>query len=133
MDFMALPDAGAFRLSNLTAPGCLIGATESLVTLDLTIENGQIIDAPCDHEIDMGRAMVFPAFVDMHTHLDKSQMWNRTPNADGTFEGALEGVNSDKPGRWDAADLFPRMRFALKSAYAHGTRAIRTHLDYFGF
>jgi cytosine deaminase len=30
---------------------------------------------------------------------------------------------------WSAEDLRPRMSFSLRSAYAHGTRAIRTHLD----
>ncbi|MEM9319169.1 MAG: cytosine deaminase [Pseudomonadota bacterium] len=129
---MALPDAGAYRLANLSVPGCLVGATDSIVPIDLTIADGKLSDGPADQVIEMGRAMVFPAFIDMHTHLDKAQMWNRTPNPDGTFEGALEGVNSDKPGRWDEADLVPRMSFALRSAYAHGTRAIRTHLDYFG-
>jgi cytosine deaminase len=28
----------------------------------------------------MGGAMVFPAFVDMHTHLDKGHIWGRAPN-----------------------------------------------------
>ncbi|MEM1102341.1 MAG: cytosine deaminase, partial [Pseudomonadota bacterium] len=48
------------------------------------------------------------------------------------FDGALNAVRADKPGRWDAKDLTPRMGFSLRCSYAHGTRAIRTHLDYFG-
>jgi cytosine deaminase len=73
--------------------------------------------------------MVFPAFVDMHTHLDKGHIWPRSPNPDGTFMGALTTVRADSAARWSAEDLRPRMSFSLRSAYAHGTRAIRTHLD----
>ncbi|MEM6824792.1 MAG: cytosine deaminase, partial [Pseudomonadota bacterium] len=134
MEFMALPDAGAVRLRNVSVPACLVGAPGSLARMSLTILDGRIAteDAAVGADVDMCGAMVFPAFIDMHTHLDKAQMWGRTRNPDGTFDGAINAVNSDKPGRWDRADLMPRMSFALRSAYAHGTRAIRTHLDYFG-
>ncbi|MEM1274794.1 MAG: cytosine deaminase [Pseudomonadota bacterium] len=132
MDFMALPDAGAIRFEDVSVPGCLLGAEASLVRTDVTISDGKIADAADAVTVAMNGAMLFPCFIDMHTHLDKAQMWGRTENPDGTFDGAINAVNSDKPGRWDAADLMPRMGFALRSAFAHGTRAIRTHLDYFG-
>jgi cytosine/creatinine deaminase len=73
--------------------------------------------------------MVLPAFVDMHTHLDKGHIWPRSPNPDGTFMGALTTVGADRAARWTAADVAARMEFSLRCAYAHGTRAIRTHLD----
>lgn len=130
MDFKALPDAGAYRLENATVPGCLIGQT-GLVRTAISVKDGKIASAG-GTPIDMGGAMVFPCFVDMHTHLDKGHIWPRSPNPDGSFMGALEAVRADKPGRWDGADLSPRMNFSLRCAYAHGTRAIRTHLDYFG-
>ncbi|MEM1233647.1 MAG: cytosine deaminase [Pseudomonadota bacterium] len=136
MDFTALPDAGSsatVHLTNVTVPGCLLGKGEALVRSDLFLSGGKIVvAAPASKSIDMKGAMVFPAFVDCHTHLDKAQMWGRTPNPDGSFDGAIEAVGHDKIGRWDQADLYPRMSFALKSAFAHGTRAIRTHLDWFG-
>jgi tetratricopeptide (TPR) repeat protein len=43
--------------------------------------------------------------------------------------GALTAVGADSRARWSAEDVRARMEFALRSAYAHGTRAIRTHLD----
>jgi cytosine deaminase len=73
--------------------------------------------------------MVLPAFVDMHTHLDKGHIWPRAPNPDGTFMGALTAVGADRTARWRAGDVRARMDFALRCAFAHGTRAIRTHLD----
>ncbi|MEO0485765.1 MAG: cytosine deaminase [Pseudomonadota bacterium] len=133
---MALPDAGAgsqaTRFEDVTVPGFLVRQDASLVRTSLTLADGKITDAAPAQTVQMGGAMVLPCFVDMHTHLDKAQIWNRTPNPDGTFMGALESVRDDKVGRWDRADLVPRMSFALRSAYAHGTAAIRTHLDYVG-
>ena len=131
MDFTKLP-TGPVRLVNLTVPGCLLGQPVSLVPHTMTIAGGRIVDeAPGAAVVDLNGAMAFPAFVDMHTHLDKAHIWPRMPNPDGTFNGALAAVRADKDGRWDDTDLALRMEFSLKCAYAHGTRAIRTHLDYF--
>jgi cytosine deaminase len=70
-----------------------------------------------------------PAFVDCHTHLDKGHIWPRRPNPDGSFPGALEAVLADRSANWSASDVEARMEFALKCAWAYGTKAIRTHLD----
>jgi cytosine deaminase len=43
--------------------------------------------------------------------------------------GALTTVGADRAANWSAEDVHARMTFSLKCAYAHGTRAIRTHLD----
>jgi cytosine deaminase len=43
--------------------------------------------------------------------------------------GALVSAGDDRAARWSAADLSRRMDFSLRSAYAHGTKALRTHLD----
>ena len=130
-DFMTLPDVPRLTLANLTAPACLVGAPGSLAPLDLTIEGGRIVAGTAGERVDMMGAMVFPAFVDLHTHLDKSQIWSRAPNPDGTSDSARLAVAADRTARWSAADVRRRMEFALRSAFAHGTRAIRTHLDSF--
>jgi cytosine/creatinine deaminase len=118
MDFMTLPP-GPIRLENVTVPGCLIGQSGDLIRTNL----GQ------GRPVDMKGAMVLPCFTDMHTHLDKGQIWPRSPNPDGTFMGALTTVGADRTARWTAEDVATRMEFSLRSAYAHGTSAIRTHLD----
>lgn len=132
MDFRTLPDAPVYQLDNVTVPGCLVGEAASLVTRSIGIAYGKLAEpGNIALRVNMGGAMAFPAFIDMHTHLDKGHIWPRSPNPDGTFDGALQTVRADRPGRWDMADLRPRMEFSLKCAYAHGTRAIRTHLDHF--
>ncbi len=127
MDFTGLP-RGDFTLSNVTVPACLLGQAGDLVRTDISIVDGRI-GPPQPITVDMAGAMVFPAFIDMHTHLDKGHIWGRAPNPDGSFMGALTTVGDDRRENWSAEDLRRRMTFSLRSAYAHGTRAIRTHLD----
>jgi cytosine deaminase len=127
MDFRTIPQGGV-TLSNVTIPACLLGHEGDLFRTDISIAEGRIA-GPQAIAIDMGGAMVFPAFVDMHTHLDKGHTWPRSPNPDGTFMGALNTVMADRSANWSAEDVRQRMDFSLRCAYAHGTRAIRTHLD----
>lgn len=79
--------------------------------------------------VDLRRGMALPCFADIHTHLDKGHIWPRSPNPDGTFMGALTAVMGDRERSWSADDMEARFRFGLACAYAHGTSAIRTHLD----
>jgi cytosine deaminase len=116
------------RLKNVTVPGCLFGASDDLVVTDLSLANGRIADGG-GVEIDMARAIVLPCLVDMHTHLDKGHIWPRAANPDGTFMGALTTVGDDRAQNWSATDVRTRMEFSLRCAFAHGTSAIRTHID----
>ena len=128
MDFLKLPH-GPLTLTNLTAPGCLLRSDTELTRVDLGIEGNSLSAPGIGETLDMQGAMVFPAFADMHTHLDKGHIWGRSPNPDGTFMGALTTVGEDREARWSAEDTRRRMDFALRCAFAHGTRAVRTHLD----
>lgn len=78
--------------------------------------------------VDLQKQQIWPCFVDVHTHLDKGHIWERSPNPDGTFEQALVTAIKDEE-TWTAEDLYRRMEFGLKCSYAQGTKAIRTHLD----
>jgi cytosine deaminase len=84
----------------------------------------------CRRAVNLAGRIVLPAFVDCHTHLDKGHIWPRMPNPDGTFMPArLTASEVDRMAFWTATDVRRRMDFGLRCAYAHGTRAIRTHLD----
>lgn len=127
MNFLHLPK-GPVTLENVTVPACLLGQPGDLLRTELSLAEGTIA-GPQPLALDMGGALVLPAFVDMHTHLDKGHIWGRSPNPDGTFMGALNAVHADSAARWSAEDVHRRADFSLRAAYAHGTRAIRTHLD----
>nr|WP_183483409.1 cytosine deaminase [Martelella radicis] len=140
--FMTLPEAPTFALLRATVPAvCLANASgfeakEGLVSADIVIADGKIDailpagTAPAAlPAADMRDGMVWPTFTDMHTHIDKGHIWERRRNPDGTFMGALENVMADRQANWTADDVAARMEFSLKSAYAHGTGLLRTHLD----
>lgn len=137
--------AGADRLGLrggrlLSALGGGPAASCGTVAADLLIEHGRIAriaepgalagtDAPA---VELDGGLVLPAFVDVHTHLDKAFIGPRAPNADGGFDGAVAAAAADREANWSAADVRRRMQSALRTAYAHGTAAIRTHLDSIG-
>ncbi|MGB3789770.1 MAG: cytosine deaminase [Phormidesmis sp.] len=115
----------------------LVGSGEALIPVDLEVCDGRLVsvrspatDVDMDiPAIDLKSGLIWPCFVDMHTHLDKGHIWPRSPNPDGTFDQALETAGQDRVQRWTAEDVYRRAEFGLKCSYAHGTQAIRTHLD----
>lgn len=137
----ALAAAGArYWLRDARVPASLLARPagpeepDGLVRLDIRIEDGRIAAlVPPGHGGEDGIALrggqVWPGFVDAHTHLDKGHIWPRARNADGSFAGAITAVMADRGTAWSEADVAARADFALRCAYAHGTVAIRTHLD----
>lgn len=136
-----LAAAGArFWLRNARIPACLIEGVpnlpleaDGLARVDLRIEDGRIAAiAPrgtAPEGIDLRGGQVWPGPLDAHTHLDKGQIWPRMRNADGSFAGAISAVMSDRGAAWSESDIEARASFSLRCAHAHGTVAIRTHLD----
>ncbi|NJO42369.1 MAG: cytosine deaminase [Cyanobacteria bacterium CRU_2_1] len=131
-------------LSQVNAEIAARQTREGLVCANLEIRDGTIaqilsVETPFPetlpepmNAIDVRRGIVFPCFVDLHTHLDKGHIWERSPNLEGTFDRALAIVQADCKERWNGEDVYRRMEFGLKCSYAHGTKAIRTHIDSFG-
>lgn len=135
--------AGAYVLAGASVPTALVdGAAlaanpDGIARADVAVEGGRIAaivpagSLPDDGRprVDLDRGLLLPLFVDMHTHLDKGHIWPRRGNPDGRFMSALEAVRDDSRAHWTAEDVTRRMEFSLSAAYAHGTRAIRTHID----
>lgn len=129
-----------FWLRDARAPAALVATppgpmdAEGLLRLDLRVEDGRIAaiaplgTAPPDAPSLEG-GQLWPGFVDAHTHLDKGQIWQRAPNPTGDFAGAVRSVMEDRDAHWAEAEMEARADFALRAAFAHGTTAIRTHLD----
>ena len=139
--FAAIPEADRYVLANATLPAVTVDGFdgqdvgEGLMRADIVVAGGKIealkpagsvIDAPV---VDLDKGQVWPCFVDMHTHLDKGHIWARRENPSGSFADALAAVDADRDANWTTADVRARMEFSLRSAYAHGTRLIRTHID----
>jgi cytosine/creatinine deaminase len=139
MAFLDLPRTAALRLVGASIPSCLIdGAapgpadSDGVVAADIELRDGRIAaigPARSGAGVDLDGAMVLPCFVDMHTHLDKGHIWPRAQNRDGSFMGAINSVMADRARNWSTDDVRRRFEFGLRCSYAHGTAAIRTHVD----
>ncbi|MEP3298728.1 MAG: cytosine deaminase [Pseudoruegeria sp.] len=119
---IGVADDGGFHRANITLRD---GEIADLTDVGVPI-SGHATDLP---STDLAGRIITPTFVDCHTHLDKGHIWGRHPNPDGSFAGALDAVATDTAANWSADDLTTRMDFALRCAYAHGTSALRTHID----
>jgi cytosine deaminase len=139
--FTVVPDRPHYWLADGRAQACLIDGEppgtpdfEGLVRLDIEVRDGRIARlasrgaAPAG-AVDLRGGLVWPGFVDIHTHLDKGHIWPRSPNPDGSFLGAASTTSSDRAARWTKDDVRRRMEFGLQCAWAQGTVAVRTHLD----
>jgi cytosine deaminase len=122
-------------LADRLPPG-LPADADGISRVDLEIADGRIAGltaagrgAPAIPRLELGGRLALPCFVDMHTHLDKGHIWPRAANPDGGFMSALATVDRDRVANWRAADVRARMEFGLRCAWAHGTAAIRTHVD----
>lgn len=112
------------------------GGTEEMLRLDLGIADGRIaFTAPSEAQtasawrsVPLDRTMAWPCFAEAHTHLDSTQIWTRSPNPDGSFAAAASTIIADRETHWTPDDMRRRMEFGLRCAYAHGVRAMRTHL-----
>lgn len=109
-------------------------SSDGLVQVDIRVSNGWIDDiqpalSPEARGVDLGGRLVWPGLVDCHTHIDKGHVWTRTPNPDGTFAGAAATAHLDALRYQDTSDLRARAEFSLRAAFAHGTVALRSHVD----
>jgi cytosine/creatinine deaminase len=113
---------------------------DGFAILDILVDEGAIVKIAPAGALDFGDTpdvaisgrIVLPLFVDVHTHLDKGHIWRRKRNPVGDFPSALAATIEDRSANWTAADVAARMEFSLRCAYAHGTTAIRTHIDSVG-
>ncbi|MER9948986.1 cytosine deaminase [Mesorhizobium sp. M0047] len=137
-----IPASGSYQLANVRVHQSLtsgLTATyddDGFALADITVADGKVASIAAHGKlkaradaVDLAGRIVLPCFIDCHTHIDKGHIWPRMPNPDGTFMGALNATGTDRAARWSAEDVARRMDFSLRSAYAHGTRALRTHLD----
>ncbi|MGF1483874.1 MAG: cytosine deaminase [Opitutales bacterium] len=101
-------------------------AADTIASVQLSGESPNATDDTT--RIDLSERLVFPGLVDAHTHLDKAHTWFRAPNLTGTFDNAIQTLHADTVN-WSEEDLLARGRYSLRCARAHGTTALRTHLD----
>lgn len=139
---LRLPWRGAYHLLDIRVPARTARSTalpdaEGCVRLDITVAPDGIVEELAEqgalklrHNLVQGQGrQVWPAFADLHAHLDKTATWDRAPNKDGTFDGAIDASREARKLPWGVSDVLARMDAAAAEAFATGTAAIRTHID----
>lgn len=136
---MTYSNSNSYWLKNAHIPTCILdnnSSGEGLSLWDIEITEGIITKiispSPNTQGKDLNKKIVLPCFIDAHTHLDKGHIWERASNPDCTFNNALTTVRNDVK-YWSAEDVYRRIEFGLKCSYTHGTIALRTHIDSFGY
>ena len=118
-------------LKNVIIPPCVRGFDIRAERFDVLIKKGavaQINRAQAAPE-SVATGTLIPCLVDAHVHIDKTYVVQEVGAADGDLAKAIELMGKHRAG-WTADDIAPRMERALQNAYDHGTRAMRTHLDW---
>jgi cytosine deaminase len=140
--FFAPPSTARYALRRVHVPASLLtGALpgpadeDDLVLCDLLIEGGKVADVTAGGALaaelgpDLDRSLVLPGMLDAHAHLDKGHIVPRARNKTGDLLGAAAASGPDRAARWHEEDVRRRLEFGIKTAYAKGVVAIRTHLD----
>ena len=83
---------------------------------------------PSERTTDLGGVLVFPGLLEVHTHLDKCHTWDRAPGVHSDFWESVAILEADSVN-WTEEDVYRRADFALRTAWAHGTVALRSHLN----
>ena len=140
--FFILPPLRHYALRRVNVPASLLmemppgpADHDDLVLCDLVVEDGVIagvtkagtIDADLGPDLD--GSLVLPGMLDAHAHLDKGHIVARARNMTGDLLGAAAASGPDRSSRWQAEDVRRRLEFGIRTAYAKGVVAIRTHLD----
>ena len=117
-------------LSNVRIPECVRGFESPYGLFDVLIDGAEVRRiAPCTTDASHGGGTLVPCLVDIHVHLDKTYVVDETGAADGDLFKAIDLMAMHRL-RWSAADIGRRMQRAVDEAYHHGTRAMRSHLDW---
>ncbi|QOL82486.1 amidohydrolase family protein [Pseudooceanicola spongiae] len=144
MSLPTLPARGDYVLRNALIPAslaeglpghdCASMLQNGLILTDIAVRGGRFHapdPAATLPAIDLGQRILLPRFVDMHTHLDKAYTVERTGFSRDGLSSAV-ALWSAGQGARSVADDIARMERSLIAAEAHGTRALRTHLDTIG-
>ncbi|MDA9699677.1 amidohydrolase family protein [Synechococcus sp. AH-736-M02] len=102
---------------------------QGLTPVRLAWEQGRLREPlPLSAERVPPSRMVLPRLVDCHVHLDKAYTWQEHPNLSGSYGGALEANLREHSSR-TVACVLQRGERAMERAFAHGLRAMRSHVD----
>ena len=118
-------------IKNVIIPACVRGFSAGADRFDVGIENGVVaLMVPAQAAPgSTASGTLLPCLVDVHVHIDKTYVVDEVGAVNGDLFKAIALMGEHRAKR-TAADTASRMQRAVHEAYSHGTRAMRTHLDW---
>src|SRR4030066_1140883 len=108
---------------------------KTLESINLGIENGKITRVsnqeipPGDKAIDAKGAMISPALIEPHFHIENALLWETDIlNKSGTLREAID-IYAKVKVTLDTENIVRRASLTLREAIAHGTLWMRNHVD----
>ena len=108
-------------------PRCRAPHLPDAQSYDVVLE-GSTVRAITPSELP-ARSILLPALADAHVHLDKNYSVQQSGAACGDLFTAIDMIQGVLRNA-STADFAARMQRALHNAWQHGTRALRTHIDW---
>ena len=107
----------------------LIIDVEDLCSVSISWEDGFVSELkPLKNKVTKPKNILFPRFVETHSHFDKSFTWADFPNLASNYGGALsDNLKEHKTRTTDK--VLKRAEKSLRLAIRNGYRAIRSHID----
>ena len=107
----------------------LIIDVEDLCSVSISWEDGFVSELkPLENKVTKPKNILFPRFVETHSHFDKSFIWADFPNLESNYGGALS-VNLEEHKTRTTDKVLERVEKSIKLAIQNGYRAIRSHID----
>lgn len=104
------------------AKGCVVSITPHAESVETGVRAAA-------NPWNLAGALVLPALVDAHTHLDKTFTLPRMGTVTPGLLGAISAMMHDRSS-WTIADVEQRAAQALQWAYSAGVSHLRTHCDW---
>ena len=102
---------------------------ENLASVFVAWDKGIVSELkPINNEKKKPKKILFPRFVETHSHLDKSFTSGEFPNFKSNYQEALS-VNLEEHKTRTTSKVLERAEKSLKLALKNGYRAIRRHVD----
>jgi cytosine deaminase len=108
---------------------------KTLQVVHIGISNGKISqvsdgEIPSgDRSIDANGAMISPAFIEPHFHIENALVWDEDNlNRSGTLREAID-IYADVKIKFDIEDIVQRSTLTILEALRHGTLWMRNHVD----
>lgn len=87
-------------------------------------------EGACADYLPLNGALVLPALIEPHAHLDKTFTFERSPARQPGLLAAISAMHQDRV-HWSREDLQQRAEQALRWAVGRGVGVLRTHVDWF--